>query len=400
MEVVQLAGNSRTVKLVHAADFHIGRPLPSHLTPNKAAVRRREILQALASTVMFAREQDADLLLISGDLFEHKYARMDAVKEVIELLRGIPEVRVFIAPGNQDPVTGNSFYTTLDWPSNVVIFEEPHLSPIVLDELGVVVHGLGWVGFEENRELIKGYSCSSSGAEGIHILMVHGDLMKSLLVSSYLPILARDLAETGARYVALGHIHQPTELDLGSVKCVYPGSPEPLELGESGDHGIYFTVLSGESVSASFIPLAQRKMHRLKCDIGSCDTLEKVRNLILGVGSQTQRKRDLWEITLTGATDPAMDLNIEELEASLSDEFFSLQIYSEVVPDYDLRSFVAFGDSYLESRFCRAILDKREQARATGDLDRAEVLEKALYYGLDALRLKRIVHRGHGRSRT
>jgi len=397
--VVHLGKVSRTIKLVHAADFHIGRPLPSHLAVEKAAARRREIVQAFASTVALAREQGADLLLISGDLFEHRYARAEAIKQVVGLLREIPDVRVFISPGDQDPVTVNSFYATLDWPPNVFIFKEAQPRAVVLEELGVVVHGLGWTDFEESRELIKGYSCSDSGVEGIHILMVHGDLMKTPLVSSYLPVLAQDLAATGACYAALGHMHQPAEFDAGSVKCVYPGSPEPLELGEAGEHGVYFSVLSGDRVSTSFIPLAQRKVHRVKCDISSCDTLEKVRNLLLSVGSRTQRKRDFWEITLTGVSDPALELDTDQLEESLSDEFFSLQVYSEVVPDYDLRSLMAFGHSYLESRFCRAIVGKREEARAAGDLDRAGVLEKALYYGLDALRLKRIVHRGHGRLR-
>lgn len=395
-----LTAQHRTVKLVHAADFHIGRPLPALLSSDKAEIRRKEIIQALASAVAFAREQGAHLFLISGDLFEHRYARFDAVGEVMELLRSIPDVRVFIAPGDQDPVTTNSFYATLDWPGNVTIFREPSLSRVVLEDIGVTVHGFGWTSFEESRELIKGYVCREGGAEGMHILMVHGELMKSPLVSSHLPMLAGDLAGTGASYVALGHVHQPGEMDLGGVKCVYPGSPEPLGLGESGEHGFYFVLLSGDGVLTTFVPVARRRMRRMQCDVSACDTLEKVRNLIRSVGTGVQRKRDFWEITLTGVIDPALDLDTDQLEASLSEEFFSLRLYSEVVPDYDVRSLVTLGDALFESSYCRVILERREQARSSGDFERDKLLERALYYGLDALRLKRVVHRGHGRLHT
>lgn len=380
------------VRILHAADFHAGRPAPAYLGDEKGRLRQEELVKAVETTVDVAKSEGVHLLLISGDLFEHAYSRVGMIREILALFERIPDTRVFIAPGNHDPYVDGSFYATLKMPQNVHVFKERAIRRVVLDDPGVVVHGFGWTRFEETARLLSGYRCTDG--EYANVLIIHGDFVTDSTGSSYLPILPEDIRGSGADYVALGHIHVRTELQCGTTTCVYPGSPEPLDFGEVGEHGVYLVELAKGSVKTRFVPTARRKMHRVSRDITGADTLEKVRAAILSVGEPSERKSDLWEVTLTGVTDPEIDLDLDEIKRGISNEFFYVKLVLDVVPDYDLEAIANSNVQGLESRFVRAIMEKREQARAAGDEARVRILEKALYFGLDAMKLKRIVRRG------
>ncbi|HHY35845.1 MAG TPA: DNA repair exonuclease [Firmicutes bacterium] len=381
-----------SIRILHAADFHAGRPAPAYLGEEKGRLRREELVKALQTTVDVAKSESVHLLLISGDLFEHAYSRVGMIREMLALFERIPDTRVFITPGNHDPYVDGSFYATLKMPDNVHVFKERAITRVILDDPGVVVHGLGWTKFEETARLLSGYRCTDG--EYANVLMIHGDFVTDSTGSSYLPILPEDIRGSGADYVALGHIHVRTEFQCGTTTCVYPGSPEPLDFGEEGEHGVYLVELCKGSVKTKFVPTARRKMHRVSCDITGADTLEKVRAAILSVGEPSERKSGIWEVTLTGVADPEIELDLDDIKRAVSDEFFYVKIVLDVVPDYDLEAIASSNAQGLESRFVRAIMEKREQARAAGDEVRVRILEKALYFGLDAMKLKRIVRRG------
>ena len=57
------------VRIIHAADFHLDSAF-SGLPPEKARQRRRESREILDRLTALARERQADLVLLSGDLFD------------------------------------------------------------------------------------------------------------------------------------------------------------------------------------------------------------------------------------------------------------------------------------------------------------------------------------------
>ena len=81
------------LKIVHTADIHAGKPLSFELEEERRYIRRREIETTLWRIVDFAREENAQILLIAGDLFEHLYARPSWVKDAASLFSTIPETR-------------------------------------------------------------------------------------------------------------------------------------------------------------------------------------------------------------------------------------------------------------------------------------------------------------------
>ena len=57
----------RSIRIIHAADFHLDSPFQG-LSAAKAALRREEQRELLSALAGLAVEESADLMLLSGDL--------------------------------------------------------------------------------------------------------------------------------------------------------------------------------------------------------------------------------------------------------------------------------------------------------------------------------------------
>jgi exonuclease SbcD len=389
------------LKIVHAADIHAGRPASRELDREKASVRRREIETGLSRIADLCKREKADLLLLSGDLFEHSHVRATWAREAREVFRSLDQTRVFISPGNHDPLVRDSLYKTAAWPENVTVFEGDGFGEVVLQDLNTVVHGLGWRTYLEHRRLLKGFHRVREGS--FNILVIHGDVVWNPAASDngsqYLPIHPEDLEGSGMDYAALGHIHAPGQFHVGQVTAVYPGCPEPLDFGDKGQRGVYLVSVderagqAGFSVSAEFVPMALREMRTVDLDITGLDTVERVRNAVLSVGDRSSRKRDLWAIRLAGVVEPEIVFDTFELERLLGDDFFFLRLIPDYSPGYDLGALSDPKNASLEGRFARHLMSLRDDLAIKGEERSARIAELALQYGLDALRQGKVILR-------
>ena len=129
------------LKVLHGADFHLDSPF-SGLKPDAAARRRGEQRELLARLTDLAREREADLVLLSGDLLDGDLVFRETVQALARALGEIP-CPVFLAPGNHDWYGPQSPYAALEWPGNVHLFTGPELGAVRLPELGCTVWGGG-----------------------------------------------------------------------------------------------------------------------------------------------------------------------------------------------------------------------------------------------------------------
>lgn len=127
------------LKVLHGADFHLDSPF-SGLKPDAAARRRGEQRELLARLTDLAREREADLVLLSGDLLDGDLVFRETVQALARALGEIP-CPVFLAPGNHDWYGPQSPYAALEWPGNVHLFTGPELGAVRLPELGCTVWG-------------------------------------------------------------------------------------------------------------------------------------------------------------------------------------------------------------------------------------------------------------------
>ena len=71
----------------------------------------------------YIKENDIKYLFIAGDLYEQKYIKKSTIEYINNLFKEIPETKIFISPGNHDPLLKNSYYNNFLWNNNVHIFK-------------------------------------------------------------------------------------------------------------------------------------------------------------------------------------------------------------------------------------------------------------------------------------
>ena len=261
------------LKIIHGADFHLDSPF-SGLTPERAARRRQELRELPARLARLVRDRGADLVLLSGDLLDSERVFPETVQALKCALEEM-SCPVFLAPGNHDCWSERSVWACSNWPERVHIFRSPRMEGVELPELNCTVWGRAFCSPHQEDSPLAGFSAPADG--GFHLGCLHGDVTTPQ--SLYGPLTPEDIALSGLTYLALGHIHQRTELQrTGNTFWAYPGCPEGRGFDETGEKGVLYVEAAPGTVSAQFVPLGRRRYERLTVDLtGQADCLAAIR---------------------------------------------------------------------------------------------------------------------------
>jgi exonuclease SbcD len=213
-----------TLKILHTADVHLDL---DGMGSDPRARRYGEIIrQAFRTVIDLAVQEDVDLLLIAGDLFDSNRPSGAAVDFAIQELRRAGRPIVMI-PGNHDCLDSRSIYRQIDLPAacpDLLFIAHPQGERHRLPELDLVLWGRGMVAHEPAYHPLGGLPPRRDGAW--HIALGHGFFMEDgspPLRSS--PIYAGEIRDSAWDYIALGHCHAFIDVSQGPVAAVYAGAP-------------------------------------------------------------------------------------------------------------------------------------------------------------------------------
>jgi len=356
------------IKFIHAADLHLDSAFAA-LEPERARQRRQEARELPKRLAQLALAEKADLVLLSGDLFDGA----QVYPETMEQLRAALEQMacpVFIAPGNHDPCTVTSPYMAEPWPDNVHIFRSGEMSQVYIEELGCVVHGAAFTGGDREDEVLAGFSVPVD--DRLHIICLHGNVTAA--EGRYGPIRKEQIALCGADYLALGHVHQFSGLNKQGVTCwAYPGCPEGRGFDELGDKGVLVGTIRKKEVQARFVPLAARRYRLLRVDVTDCPPAQALESAVTA-----EMETDICRVVFIGeAGETGVDL--KALAAEFSRRFYALQLRDETTPSRDLWD--RAGEDSLRGLFLQKL---RRQYDAAREPDREKIL-RAVRFGLAAM---------------
>ena len=80
------------IKFLHAADLHLDSTFAA-LDPRQAALRRQEQRRLVTELCRLCRENECDLLLLSGDLFDGRRVYLDTLDGRYELIPEHPSMK-------------------------------------------------------------------------------------------------------------------------------------------------------------------------------------------------------------------------------------------------------------------------------------------------------------------
>ena len=237
---------SRSMKLLHTADIHLGMENYGSLDPSTGlSTRLGDFLRAFDIMVEKALSEPVDFFIFSGDAFKTREPTQTQQREFARRIKKLSDanIPVIITIGNHD--TSNAMgkansldiYDTVQMP-NVHVLRE--LEKIEVGGLQIVAYPwLSRAQFEGSGDIFRDLLDSLDPLKPA-IAMVHASISGAEFGSERMVMLGGDLVvdkdllnHKHLTYVALGHIHKRQVLPNTKIPMVYPGSIERIDFGES-----------------------------------------------------------------------------------------------------------------------------------------------------------------------
>jgi len=256
--------------IIHTADIHIGVENYSRPDPKtRTSSRLQDFLRSLDELVDYSIDNEADLVLICGDVYKSRNPTQTHQREFVKRISKLARegIKVFLLAGNHDspnvpgPATTLDIFPTLDI-ENVQIANELNTQIVQTRNGSIQIISLPWIRKGDFMSLEKYNQLSNEKFNSAIEEKLIEDLDKEIanLDSSMPSILAShvsvDLAKTSSEksmtlgkdyllptnflanpkldYVALGHIHRHQILN-DDPPVVYSGSLERIDFGEEKD---------------------------------------------------------------------------------------------------------------------------------------------------------------------
>lgn len=363
-----------SVKILHTADLHLG----SFRTGVKYG--KGEIENTFLRIINLCKDEKVDFLLIAGDLFDTPFVPAEDAARIISAIRQIPDTIVAISPGNHDCACPGSVYLKYTFPENTVIFSS-FMEYADFPEKGVRLWGAGFTDRFENFALLK--KPDDLDPRLINICVLHGDVVSDSSASTYNPVTPSAIEGCGFDYIALGHIHKPTDIQKTvGTSFAYCGCPDPMGFDEVGARGVYMGTISKDGCSLGFVPTASRQYVVDNVNIDGCENSVEAAEIVLEHIKSTYGedfKNNLYRISLTGSISAEASVSAALVQSVLSNSLDYVEVFDRC--DSDIEALIKLKDeSSLRGLFVKKLLEKLDTATA----EEKQTYKNALKIGIRA----------------
>ena len=356
------------MKFVHIADMHFDRSFDSLTNKEGLAEKRRlDQREIFRKIIQYIKENKVELLFIAGDFYEQETIRRTTIDYINNLFKEIPETKIFITPGNHDPLIKNSYYKTYNWNGNVHIFSS-NIEKIQFKNINI--YGYGFEDFYAENTGIENIQIDDKNK--INILITHASLDASKTIEmQYNAITTKALENLEFDYIALGHIHKNNYEK--NNKIIYPGSTIAQGFDELGEHGMVVGEIDTESkkVEIEFMKLDNTEFCEIELDVEDIysdeELIEKINNIDL-------QQNNFYKIILIGKKNYFID---EKKILKLINKQNILKIKNHTKIKYDLEKLSQ--EESLRGYFIKEMLKKLQTA------EDKKIIEDAIEIGLEAL---------------
>jgi exonuclease SbcD len=221
------------MRLLVFADLHLDAPF-AWAESEVAQARRRALRACLVRICELAASQRCDALCSAGDLFEQERFTPDTAAFLRDAFARLHPLPVYLAPGNHDWLGPASLYRQVDWTDNVHLFTAANLQPVTLAD-GFTLWGAAHRAPANTPGFLDGFAVDRGG---VHVALFHGSEQGELAFQEsgkipHAPFRAAQIPAAGLHHALVGHFHTPRD----AARHTYPGNPEPLTFGETGERG-------------------------------------------------------------------------------------------------------------------------------------------------------------------
>ncbi len=359
---------------------------------DKRETRILEINTLVQRAMDLAKERGVEAVLIPGDLWDDEAVSRESVHKLVEAFASVAPIPVFIAPGNHDFCAPLSMYSReaqkargmRPWSDNVIIFDKSDFTPAPHPwRQDVSVVGRAFLQNVRTTERLLGKEVPRTTAD-INLLLFHGSLdgyNREGAGKITAPFSREELLRQGFSYTALGHYHTFDQIldDQGTIRAAYAGSTAGRTLGEEGPRYVLLGSVGPNGLVGEIekVELDARRICVLEIDVTGTDNTLMLERVEKEMASRGCRPVDIVAVKLQGRLHKGASTG--SVEQTFQGSYFHFKVFDRTLPDYDIEN---YDRRTVEGRF---IEEMKESIKSAETVESRELLDRALYYGLDAL---------------
>jgi exonuclease SbcD len=237
------------VKFIHAADIHLDSPLRGLERYEGAPAEevRGATRRAFENLIQLAIDEAVELVLLAGDLYDGDWRDYNTGLFFARQMSQLQDagIRAYVVAGNHD--AASQITKTLRPPPNVHVFATRAPETVLLEQLGVAIHGQGFPTRAVTDDLSREYPLTDPDLFNVGLL--HTSLDGRPGHEAYAPCTLDGLRSRGYQYWALGHVHH-REVVSEEPWVVFPGNPQGRHARETGSKGCSLVTVEAGGVAA------------------------------------------------------------------------------------------------------------------------------------------------------
>ena len=250
------------MKFAHIADVHLGT--------------RREtpyLYDGFLNFIDYMELHPVDMIFITGDLFDHVPTREGIVFVDTQLAR-LDKTDILYVTGECDYLGKESVLWNYEFVSRMYLLDcedihnhvpegerakrnsyaEGIMDSLHFEKYNVDIYGICQYSARNERNDFD--SVYARNLRAINIFLGHGGS------ANVCPFEVEDFGGKHFGYIGLGHKHQYLAFEKQHV--YYPGSLEPINEDETGEHGFIYGYIDKQLTSVKFVPIAMRRFEEKK----------------------------------------------------------------------------------------------------------------------------------------
>jgi DNA repair exonuclease SbcCD nuclease subunit len=280
------------MRFVHAADLHIDSPLLGLEKYEGAPLEqiRRATRRATENLVQLCLDEQVDLLVLAGDLYDDDWRDYSTGLFFIAQMRRLKRagIQVVWIRGNHD--AASKLTKHLRAPDNLRELSTRRPESVVFESLGCVVHGMGYPSPRVERDLVTGYPEPHAGLFNIGLLHTAVDGRPGH--DRYAPCSLSALINKGYDYWALGHVHTREVLHQDPW-VIFPGNLQGRHMRETGSKGATLVSTDGRQVlGVEHQVLDVVRWAKLRVDLTDASDVDQVLGRVSGALSEAAEAAD------------------------------------------------------------------------------------------------------------
>ena len=295
------------VRIVITGDSHLN--LYNQKLGSRLSERRGRIGTAWWKTIQYTLDNNADIYIHTGDLFDQLSPRNPPRARVVEAFKTLKDAGVesFIVAGNHEApsseMDGASPHAVLGEAGLANVFDsykEFQQYTLAVDDVNISIAGMSYNRNLDPRQDPLEDKRIPNGAD-LNIAVLHYSIESIAPPIWEEPAikLASIEANSDIQLFAMGHIHEHNETKVNDSHIIYPGGTERYNFGESSKQTGFIDVTYDGKIKIKYIPVEAQPMKQVKLHTSNMNH-SKLNESIEETVTENSNEDGLFQLVLEG----------------------------------------------------------------------------------------------------